>query len=187
MITIKTAVFDYPTPPPFFNFLPFKPMRELYSAPWRKASVFNLDYLPQDAVVFSILDHLYNQKGRATSVYIDDEGERHEMCAYVQEKENGAIFKCSAGSLLPPYCGVEFSLKHTNAAWESVASLNGFSKKHYKVIEFMQVVHDCEEHWENETTFRWPAERYTDDHLRQYHNFTEQSIAVVKYLRGVYE
>jgi hypothetical protein len=152
----------------------------LYSAPWQKASIYNLDTISQDALLYTLLSHIKSMKKRCllqskqfyTSL---------EFCAYLDSGGN----RCIAGVLLKPLSFLDDKyIGDIIESWPGVVRKHNLSPTHREIISLLQrLLHDPEDNW-NENGFNFKKE-LRNSILREVSrckiSLTEQSLKVLNY------
>lgn len=120
------------------KYIPDHQFLNIYTAPWQKATIHNLDTISEPALLYTILSHLKKQNERCLSL---DEG----GCVFRMEKEDGRILKCAAGVLIPDY-NKNILFKDSNLlnqiGWLSFLKAVDASEKHSALIQRLQSFHD---------------------------------------------
>ena len=114
----------------------------LYSAPWLKATIHNLDTVSEVQVLFTVLDFLKNQ-GRRSGEITQEYG---FTCAYRSFYHN-TILKCAAGVFLPNNFEFKDPNDNYDLRWSHFIDKYRISKKWSGLIDKLQTTHDATNSW----------------------------------------
>ena len=112
----------------------------LYTAPWAVPTIYNLDFISEDQLVFHMLKHLKSLPHRAVE-------DNQVYCTYLSPSG----LKCVAGSLIPESFWLNKPEEDKGGPnWGQLAIEYNLSEHHSYLIGAFQRIHDTRVNWNPE-------------------------------------
>lgn len=115
----------------------------LYTAPWNIATIYNLRFVTEAQVLFTILSKLRDQ-GEQSSVM----NKGLAQCNYRLVKA-GRVLKCAAGFLIPESFEFRYESHKNSLDWGDFIAEYRVSRNYFDLITSLQILHDHQENWVN--------------------------------------